>query len=871
MFFTNHRTQLAAMVFLVAGALMFLAPDNALDARAKKKSRKSKKDTEQVDTVKKETKYDKLFKKQHTVDEGMITLHLLDGKVYFEFPLSLFGREMIMGSTIKSISDNANGVVGAKPSELMHIVFTKVDSTVQMRNVNTDYIANDANIEKALSKSTVGAVLKNFQIKAYNNDSTAVVFDMTDVFLSHDKKMSPFSEYAAYASYTRTENFKKDLSFITGVKSFDDNISVTSSMSYTYTMTNAAGQTLLKDYPLTAELTRSIVLLPEEVYHPRMADYRIGVFFTPRIQLGSTNSSSLPVYFANRWRLEPSDTAAYRRGELVEPVKPIVFYIDNDFPEWWKPYLKEGVEQWQEVFEEIGFKNAIVAKFFPTPEEDPEFDPENIKYSCIRYAPIGIQNAMGPSWVDPRSGEIINAAVYVYHDIVKLITEWRFVQTAQADPDVRAVDLPEEILGDAIRYVLSHEIGHTLGFMHNMSGSSVIPVEKLRDPEFTTETGTTTSIMDYARFNYVAQPGDKERGVKLTPPRFGEYDKWLVKWTYTPVFDVDSFEDEAAITSQWITDSLAASPVYRYGKQQFYSMFFDPRSQTEDLSNDAVAATKYGVANLKYITKNYIDWINPEDDEDYEFRMGIYNAILNQYLMYVQHVMLNVGGLYKNEIKADDTMPRFENIPAAKQKEALNYLFTMAEDLDWLGDKDVVDNLPMIGTPEYAMREIIYQLIMMTPYLASLSDGVVTDEFSFKQCMDVIYGKVWAPTRSGKRLTDAQRQFQRAFVMQLMQSGGFRLPGSETSVAIADDQELVTKSFDAESSLMAGSLMYSPVSGYEWMPRNIFRTFGEAAKSEHYAFLKQTRALIKSRMAGASAKDKAHYEYLVSVIEYGLE
>ena len=239
--------------------------------------------------------------------------------------------------------------------------------------------------------------------------------------------------------------------------------------------------------------------------------------------------------------------------------------------------------------------------------------------------------------------------------------------------------------------------------------------------------------------------------------------------------------------------------------------------------------------------------------------------------MYVQHVMLNVGGLYKNEIKADDTMPRFENIPAAKQKEALNYLFTLAEDLDWLGDKDVVDNLPMIGTPEYAMREIIYQLIMMTPYLASLSDGVVTDEFNFKQCMDMIYDEVWAPTRSGKRLTDAQRQFQRAFVMQLMQSGGFRLPGSETSVAITDDQELVTKSFDAESSLMAGSLMYSPVSGYEWMPRNIFRMFGESAKSEYYAFLKQTRTLIKSRISGASAKDKAHYEYLVSVIEYGLE
>lgn len=853
--------------FLVCTMIACAGQD--LSARKKpSRSRKSGKDTEQVDSAKKETPYDKLFKKSHTVAEGMITLHLMDGKVYFEFPLSLVGREMMMGSTIKSISDNANGVVGAKPSQLMHIKFTKVDSTVQIRSVNTDYIADDANIENALSKSTRSAILKNMKIKAYSNDSSAVVFDMTDVFLSHDEKMSPFSEYAAYSAYDRNEQFKKDLSYISGIKAFEDNVSVTSSLTYTYSMSAKSGRQIFKDQPLTAELTRSIVLLPEEVYHPRMADYRIGVFFTPRIQLGSNNSSSVPVYFANRWRLEPSDTAAYRRGELVEPVKPIVFYIDSDFPEWWKPYLKEGVEQWQELFEEIGFKNAIIAK--PFPEDDPEFDPENIKYNCIRYAPIGIQNAMGPSWVDPRSGEIINAAVYVYHDIVKLITKWMFVQTSQADPDVRAVNLPEDILGDAIRYVLAHEIGHTLGFMHNMSASSVIPVECLRDPEYTNSTGTTTSIMDYARFNYVAQPGDKERGVKLTPPRFGIYDRWLVKWTYTPVFDVDSFEEEAGITSRWITDSVAANPAYRYGKQQFYTILYDPRSQMEDLGDDAVAATGYGISNLKYILRNYLGWIDPDDDRDYSFRTDIYNELVSQYLMYAQHVTFNVGGLYKNEVKAGDKLPRYANIPEKKQKAALDCLFSMAEDLEWLSDKSVTDSLPVVGSPEYAVREAIYQLILMTPAFASMSDGIVTREFSFRQCLDYIYSRVWFPSIRNRQLSEAERQFQEEFVRQLMAMGRFRLPDSSDSSFSAEEHELVTRSFDGGSSLLAGDLVYSPVSGYEWLPRTIFNN-GEMSQSDIYAYLIKARDLMKSRKAGASQRDRVHYEFLIRTIEYGLE
>ena len=871
-------TVLAFLAFTAMPVDMSAKKDQGAKAKtekvdSKKKSAKGKKgkkgETEAADSVKKkETKYEKLFKKPHKVAEGMITLHLKDGKVYFEMPLSLMGREMVIGSTIKSISDNANGVVGSKPMTLKHIKFEKADTSVQVREINATYMSSDPDIRKAISKSMSGSIIRNMKVEAWSPDSSAVVFNMTPFFLEHDKSMSPFSEVAAYSAYERNETFKKELSYITDIKSFDDNVSVTSSMSYTYTMKDAKGRTLYKDEPFTAELTRSILLLPEQTYHPRMADYRIGVFFTERLEFGNRMSNSAPVYFANRWRLEPSDTAAYRAGELVKPVKPIVFYIDENFPEWWKPYIKEGVEQWQEMFEKIGFKDAILAKDYPT--DDPSFDPENIKYSCVRYAPIGIQNAMGPSWVDPRSGEIINASVYVYHDIVKLIQRWMFIQTSQADTDVRTVEFPQEVLGDALRYVISHEIGHCLGFMHNMSGSSVIPVESLRDPEFTQKHGTTTSIMDYARFNYVAQPGDKERGVKLTPPRFGTYDQWLIEWTYKPVFDVASFQEEAQVTSGWITEALTKAPFYRYGKQQFHVSLYDPRSQSEDLGDDAVAASKYGVANLKYIMANYLDWIK-EGDDDMEFRTAIYNGMLNQYLAYAQHVLMNVGGLYKNEVKSADKMKRFENIPEAKQREALEYLFTLHNDESWMGDKAVLDRLPVVGSPEFAVCNALQEIILMTPGMASMSDGVSTQEFSSRECFDVILGKVFN-TPKGKALTKIQRSFQTLFVSYYMSMGNFKMPGATNSFAVAADSKSLTAQYfgNSEEGLLFGDLMYGPVSGYEWFPRNMFNQ-GDLTAADIYAVLKKAREMMTSRRASANAQDKAHYDLLISTIDYSVK
>lgn len=863
----NKRTLVSGLML----ALLLLPQVNS-EAKFKLFSRKKAK-TEAVDStkVKKESKYDKLFKGESAKAEGMITLHLQKGKVYFELPIALLGRDFVMGSTIKTTSDNSDGIVGSKPLELKYFTFTKQDSTIQFRSLNTECFSMDENIRTALSKSYAGYVEKAFKIKTYSPDSSAVVFDATSIFLSDDKDMGPFSEIAPNAQYSRDKEFKSELSYIAGIKAFSDNVSVTSSLTYTYDLRNDKGEYVAYKKPFTAELTRSILLLSEEIYHPRMADPRIGVFFTPRQMLGDDMKMSRDIYLANRWRIEPSDTTLYKQGIAVEPKEQIVWYVDSAFPEWWQPYIFEAVEQWNELFEEIGLKNVI--KALPFPKDDPEFDPDNIRYNCIRYAPINVQNATGPSWVDPRSGEIINASVYVYHDIIKLIGRWRFVQTAASDPDVRSNELPREVVGDALRYVVAHEIGHTLGFMHNMSASSVIAVEDLRSPEVTSHTGTTTSIMDYARFNYVAQPGDKERGVKLTPPRFGDYDRWLVKWTYTPVFDMD-FAEEAELTSRWISEALTQEDYFRYGKQQFYSLFFDPRSQTEDLGDDVIKASRYGVKNLKYIMGNYMDWLSEGDDE-YENRLALYNSMLNQYLTYAQHIMYNVGGIYKNEIKSADTQFRYKNIPASEQKAALDYLFELWKDTDWIDDKSVLSRLPVVGSPKRSVQQAIESMIFNTPVFAAYSDGVESRQYSVVDCLYDIADKVFAPSARSRKLSASERSIQANFIYTYMSMAGFPIPGTGSSKAIVSEGmehcHHCETCWIQENEFSAGTLSYSPINGFEWLPRYIFNMNLELTKADIYGVLQHCLKIMTKARQSADQADKAHYTTLIESINYSLK
>ena len=550
------------------------------------------------------SKYDKLFKgkKYETARGGFVTVHRVDGKVYLEYPLKFMGRELLLAATSTASTDNSVCTNGYKENTPMHIRFTLEDSTVQMRKVNAVVATKSAGerIDRIMEQNFGDPVMAQYKVLAYSPDSLAVVFDMTGIFLDEEAALSPVPKGSGLMEVTKS--LTKDLSSIREVKAFEDNMSVKSQLVYKYSVTYNKAR-VVTDQPLTVLATRSLLLLPERKMTPRVSDRRVGVFLTSKSYISDEGVPTERYSYANRWRVEPSDVEAYRRGELTEPVKPIVFYVDTLFPEAWKQPIREGILRWNQAFEKVGFKNVMQVRDFP--KDDPSFDPDNLKYSCVRYVPTGVANAMGPSWVDPTTGEILNASVLVYNNVAQMLRNWRFVQTAQIDPLVRSKELPEALLNESLTYVIAHEIGHCLGLMHNMSASASYPVDSLRSASFTAKYGTTPSIMDYARFNYVAQPGD--RGVKLTPPDLGVYDEFVINWLYSPVYGVSTIWEEAKMLETWV-DEKVNDPMLRYGRQQIAGRY-DPTALEEDLGDDAMKAGNYGIQNLKYILSHLDEWI----------------------------------------------------------------------------------------------------------------------------------------------------------------------------------------------------------------------------------------------------------------------
>ena len=844
-----------------------------------KRSRKAL--AEQCDTTK-SSAYDKFFKEEHRIARGLFTLHEMKGRVYFEIPLRLMDRSMLLGTTISATSDNGHGIVGSKPKDPLHFAFTRAGDRIAMRLISertvTPPLPNHAEIERALATSNIGAIYRLFEIETFTPDSSAVVVDATDLFVSDDERLSPFDKYSQHTlsgRLKRKESFEKEKSYVTGIKSFSDNVSVSSSLNYRVTISERG----LRDVPVTITATRSILLLDSLPASPRITDSRIAVFPTGKMLYSPTTQGARPIWYANRWRLEPSDMEAWKRGEQVAPIKPIVFYVDPDFPEAWKPAIYEGVTQWNELFAKIGFKDAVRA--LPYPEDDPEFDPDNIKYSCLRYAPIPIANAMGPSWVDPRSGEIINASVYVFHDVIKMLNRMLFVQTAQADERVRRVNIPDEVILDGLRYVLAHEVGHCLGFMHNMSSSAVIPVDSLRSPSFTQKFGTTTSIMDYARFNYVAQPGDRERGVKLTPPRFGVYDEYAVKWLYTPVPEARTPEEEYAITSRWITEA-SADPVYRYGKQQFGSIV-DPKSQTEDLGDDAVAASEYGIRNLRYILGNLDRWY-ADGDDDYVGRSGMYSSIVNQYVTYIGHVFANIGGIYLNEKMEGDPVAAFVCVPREKQRRALQFMLRELKQLDWLDNEALLKKISILGSPRDAVREALIRAVVNAPAKQTLAINAQLareEAYTPEACYRDVSDFVWEPTRRNRALTEDEMAIQREFLKTVAARAGLKEytgGGSASALAFAAEEEggidwsPLDVDFAAEGARFgypdAGSVKET-VTGFG-APRFQYLTKPNLSMI-YYDDVLRIRDLLRAKVATASGETRMHYRYLLYNLDKALD
>jgi len=622
-------------------------------------------------------------------DSGLVHVHMIDDKLFYEVPFEVLGDELLLVSRISKTADNIG--YGGEKTNTQVVRWERQGKNILLRVAAYENVADpDQPIYEAVRNSNFEPIIASFGIEALNEDSTAVVFEASKMFTSDVASLGlPSFRRDAY----RVRRLDGSRSFIVSANSYPRNVEVKHVLTYDASRPPSNGST----NSISLEMNQSMIALPDEQAKPRHCDRRVGYFNVEMVNYGLDAQKATEECFITRWKLVPKDPEAYLRGELVEPVEPIVYYIDPATPEKWRPFLKQGVDDWQAAFEAAGFKNAIYALDPPTPEEDPEFSPEDVRYSVIRYFASDIQNAYGPHVHDPRTGQILESDIGWYHNVMNLLRNWYFVQTAAINPEAQKTKFRDEIMGELIRFVSAHEVGHTIGLPHNWGSSAAYPVDSLRSKTFTDAMGTAPSIMDYARFNYVAQPGD---GVTNLRPGIGIYDKWSVKWGYTWFPDDQTPQQERETLDDW-TVARADDPMYFFGRQ---GPRVDPRSQNEDLGDDAVKASDYGIANLKRILDNLVDW-TAEDGKDYEDLQELYTNVAGQWNRYVGHVARNIGGLNETFKTYDQQGPVYTSLPEAQQREAMEWITReVLQTPMWLVREDILRRFEGVGALDRVRR-----------------------------------------------------------------------------------------------------------------------------------------------------------------------
>ncbi|SDB55016.1 protein of unknown function [Flavobacteriaceae bacterium MAR_2010_188] len=705
--------------------------------------------------------YDKVVTKEAVSDSGLFMVHKVDSKFLYEIPDSLFDREMLM---VTRIAKTANGIGfgGGKQNEQV-LRWQKKDKKVILRVVSHNVSAADSlPVYEAVVNSNFEPVLYTFPIKAYGKDSTSTVVDVTELF-EKDVKALGFPNNAR--NRYKITRLDENLSYIESIKSYPQNIETRHVKTYAANEPPSNSST----GTISLEFNNSMVLLPKVPMKRRYFDERVGWFTSGTTDYGLEDQRSKTVEFLDRWRLEvkDEDLEKFKRGELVEPKKQIVYYIDRATPLKWRPYIKQGIEDWQVAFEAAGFKNAIIAKDPPTIEEDPDWSPEDVRFSVVRYLASSVKNASGPHVSDPRSGEILESDINWYHNVMSLLRGWFFVQTAAINPNAQRPEFKDEIMGRLIRFVSSHEVGHTLGLPHNMGSSVAYPVEKLRDAEFTQKYGTAPSIMDYARFNYVAQPGDE--GVALMPD-IGVYDKYAINWGYRPILDAPTAESEKATLNKWIMKH-AGDPLYRFGRQQGGDIV-DPSSQTEDLGDDAMLASSYGIKNLKRIVPKLIEYTT-EPGEDYADLDEMYGHVISQFNRYMGHVSNNIGGVYEIYKTSDEKGAVYTPVPKEKQEDALKFIDeNLFKTPDWLIDKEIFGRIEFSGSVERIrkLQERTLNNILSLAKMARIIENEtlnVGTAYTLPDMMSDLRNGIWSEVKSGKAIDTYRRNLQRAHIDRL--------------------------------------------------------------------------------------------------------
>lgn len=787
--------------------------------------------------------YRQVITERAVTDTGGITTHRVEDKWFFEVPDTLINRDMLFVSRVAGVPANIGGFLSAGTSvEERLIRWERHGDRIVLRSLSVDAYADDSlPIAISVANNNVGAILAAFPIQAFGRDSASFVLDVTEFFGGDTPGIAGLT--AAQRRQYQVRRLDPARSFVSAVKSFPMNIEV----RHTQTFDAAEPPGDRSSGTISLEMRQSIVLLPRSPMRPRYADSRAGFFTVSRINYGLDEQKAAEQTFIRRWRLEPKDPVAYARGELVEPVKPIVYFLDPATPAKWRPYVRQGIEDWQKVFEKAGFRKAIVAHDAPSSKEDPDWDPEDIRYSVVRWAASTVRNAVGPSTSDPRTGEIIESDITWYHNHMRSYRNRLMIETGAANPVARSLEIPEDLMGETMRKVITHEVGHAIGLPHNMIASSSFPVDSLRRKSFVNQYGVSATIMDYARQNYVAQPEDG-----LAPRdfirRLGPFDDFIINWGYRVFPQAITPEVERTTLGQMLTGQTGPM-AYRY-LPQFLSGI-DPRSQTEDIGDDPIAASTYAITNLRRVVPNLVQWTS-RAGEDYDDLSEIYGETLGMWTLYMGHVASLVGGVIVDLRTSDQPGTVFRPVPAARQKAAVTFLGQeVFRSPLWLAPSSI---LSRIGPPSGATSLSTRQATILTQLLDSRRLARIGDSgafgaggYSLLEYLNDLHRVVWLPESSLTAPDPGRRAIHRVYIERL--ASLLQPPAAPASIATAAPDPLPSP------------FLATPNVGRSDVPalvRSQLRTIRQQAR----------RSVV---LAGSSSVARAHWQDVVDRIDVILD
>lgn len=792
---------------------------------------------------------------------GLMIMHRTKDKVLVEFPVRLLEKEMLLASSIINISDNGEGVVGQFTSPEVMFRFVRNGKKLEARMMTNQPLMREETgkegVASSLLKSASGGVYKSFKIEAFAKDSSSVLVNLAPLFLEHSDYSNPFSSYAPNSMYGMvTRKFRCDTSrsFLKDIHSYPDNISVTCVLGYDVDYTAFGTITMQRNVPVTVTAARMLVLLPETPMDIRYANQKVNTAFLVRKQYVDEMSPLKSTHLVKRWRLEPSDKAAFKRGEKVEPKKPIVFYIDTLMPDSWKPYIKEGVEEWNKSFEKIGYLNAVQAKEWP---KGTDFSSSNIRHSSICYAPDWMYMAQTSMHTDPRTGEILNASVYIHHNFLSLLYSGRCTQTMASDPTARTLTLSEKQMGELLKVGIAQQVGRCLGLTDNMGASYHYPVDSLRSAEFTRQHGLTASVMDNIMCNYIAQPEDVEKGAVLVQPGIGPYDYFPIRYLYAPVV-ADKPEKELVTLNKWVEDAYTAHE-YHYGPRQEFYALYDPTALYWDLGDDPFKAADYQIQNLKISIANFMKWYAKED-YDISRRAELYASLIKLFTNRAMELSFWIGGLYLDEGKEGISFP----VSKEMQQKALNYLVKMSMDLDWLTNAEVKSSLELQDLIVDKTRKYIFQLLFDRIRYVALCSEKSDGEYSVKNYMDDIHSIVWKGVLQNRVLTNTEMLYQNAFIDYLVKNISKNMGGG-TAKNAGRQQALRGDSFKMDIFNEANSFVMG------WQAQDIVPVNSHQDASVYWDMLLKIRNLLSSRISSASPDMKEYYGFLIYKIKQILD